>query len=163
MKLVRIFVENFRVSFVFDYKKKITRLTKILLIACTLIFKAGMVSAKEDWRCGVRLVFDSDVSGSVASYILGLQVKNNTGRNINGVSVIYKDSKKNVIGNSLLSCSAGTQFVKPGSYGECLRVLQKVDGAYINSFGVEKWTEIVNNQLKTLNEIQYCEILGFSY
>ncbi|GIR83790.1 MAG: hypothetical protein CM15mP85_04140 [Rhodobacterales bacterium] len=42
MKLVRIFVENFRVSFVFDYKKKITRLIKILLIACTLIFKAGM-------------------------------------------------------------------------------------------------------------------------
>ncbi|GIR83791.1 MAG: hypothetical protein CM15mP85_04150 [Rhodobacterales bacterium] len=42
----------------------------------------------------MRLVFDSDVSGSVASYILGLQVKNNTGRNINGVSVIYKDSKK---------------------------------------------------------------------
>ena len=94
MKLVRIFVENSRVSFVFDYKKKITRLIKILLISCALIFKAGMISAKEDWRCGVRLVFDSDVSGSVASYILGLQVKNNTGRNINGVSVIYKDSKK---------------------------------------------------------------------
>ena len=46
MKLVRIFVENFRVSFVFDYKKKITRLIKILLIACALIFKAGMISAK---------------------------------------------------------------------------------------------------------------------
>ena len=65
MKLVRIFVENSRVSFVFDYKKKITRLIKILLIAYALIFKAGMISAKEDWRCGVRLVFDSDVSGSV--------------------------------------------------------------------------------------------------
>ena len=38
--------------------------------------------------------------------------------------------------------------MKPGSYGECSRVLQRVDGAYINSFGVKKWTEIVNDQLK---------------
>ena len=32
MKLERIFGENFRVSFVFDYKNKSTRLIKILLI-----------------------------------------------------------------------------------------------------------------------------------
>ena len=37
MKLVRIFVENFRVSFVFDYKKKITRLITILLIVNGLL------------------------------------------------------------------------------------------------------------------------------
>ena len=92
-----------------------------------------MSFAKEDWRCGVRLVFDSDGSGSVANYVLGLQVKNTTGRSINGVSVIYKDSAKNVIGNTLLNCSVEALNVKPGSYGECIRVLQKVDGAYINS------------------------------
>ncbi len=136
---------------------------RLFLLLCGLMFMAGTSFAKEDWRCGVRLVFDSDGSGSVANYVLGLQIKNTTGRNISGVSVIYKNSSKNVIGNSLLNCSVGTQDVKPGSYGECLRVLQRVDGAYINSFGVEKWTEIVNTQLKTLNAIQYCEVLGFSY
>ena len=109
------------------------------------------------------MVFDSDGSGSVANYVLGLQVKNITGRSINGVSVIYKDSAKNVIGNALLNCSAEASGVKPGSYGECSRVLQRVDGAYINSFGVQKWTEIVNNQLTTMNAVQYCEVLGFSY
>ena len=31
--------------------------------------------AKKDYRCGVRLIFDSDGSGSVANYVLGLQVK----------------------------------------------------------------------------------------
>ena len=131
-------------------------------VACAAVqFKLKLVC---DWSSiGVRLVFDSDGSGSVANYVLGLQVKNTTGRSINGVSVIYKDSAKNVIGNALLNCSVEALDVKPGSYGECSRVLQRVDGVYINSFGVQKWTEIVNNQLTTMNAVQYCEVLGFSY
>ncbi len=136
---------------------------KLILFCFFSLFFPELSLAKEDWRCGVRLVFDSDGSGSVANYILCLQVKNTTGRSINGVSVIYKDSAKNVIGNALLNCSVEALDVKPGSYGECSRVLQRVDGAYINSFGVQKWTEIVNNQLTTMNAVQYCEVLGFSY
>ena len=136
---------------------------KLILFCFFFLFFSELSFAKEDWRCGVRLVFDSDGSGSVANYVLGLQVKNTTGRSINGVSVIYKDSAKNVIGNALLNCSVEALDVKPGSYGECSRVLQRVDGAYINSFGVQKWTEIVNNQLTTMNAVQYCEVLGFSY
>tara|TARA_B100000900_G_scaffold80375_1_gene64750 strand:- start:694 stop:1110 length:417 start_codon:yes stop_codon:yes gene_type:complete len=136
---------------------------KLILFCFFSLFFSELSLAKEDWRCGVRLVFDSDGSGSVANYVLGLQVKNTTGRSINGVSIIYKDSAKNVIGNALLNCSVEALDVKPGSYGECSRVLQRVDGAYINSFGVQKWTEIVNNQLTTMNAVQYCEVLGFSY
>ena len=136
---------------------------KLILFCFFSLFFSELSLAKEDWRCGVRLVFDSDGSGSVANYVLGLQVKNTTGRSINGISVIYKDSAKNVIGNALLNCSVEALDVKPGSYGECSRVLQRVDGAYINSFGVQKWTEIVNNQLTTMNAVQYCEVLGFSY
>ena len=136
---------------------------KLILFCFFSLFFSELSLAKEDWRCGVRLVFDSDGSGSVANYVLGLQVKNTTGRSINGVSVIYKDIAKNVIGNALLNCSVEALDVKPGSYGECSRVLQRVDGAYINSFGVQKWTEIVNNQLTNMNAVQYCEVLGFSY
>ena len=136
------------------------------LIRLTLLFLTisfNLAHAKTDYRCGVRLIFDSDVSGSVANYVLSLQVKNTTGRAINGVSVIYKDQENRVIGNTFLNCSINSQDVKPGSYGECIRTLQRVDGAYINSFGIEKWTEIVNTQLKALNSIQYCEALGFAY
>ena len=138
---------------------------RYLIFLMLLFFNISLnsASAKTDYRCGVRLIFDSDGSGSVANYILSLQVKNTTGRAINGVSVIYKDQKNNVIGNTFLNCSINAQDVKPGSYGECIRTLQRVDGAYINSFGVQKWTEIVNTQLKALNSIQYCEALGFSY
>ena len=109
-----------------------------------LTISFNLAHAKTDYRCGVRLIFDSDGSGSVANYVLSLQVKNTTGRAINGVSVIYKDQENNVIGNTFLSCSINGQGVKPGSYGECIRTLQRVDGAYINSFGIDKWTEIVN-------------------
>ncbi len=135
----------------------------IFSILFLLTNSLNYAQAKTDYRCGVRLIFDSDGSGSVANYVLSLQVKNTTGRVINGVSVIYKDQENNVIGNTFLNCSINAQDVKPGSYGECIRTLQRVDGAYINSFGVEKWTEIVNTQLKSLNSIQYCQTLGFSY
>ena len=135
--------------------------TCLTLLFLTISF--NLAHAKTDYRCGVRLIFDSDGSGSVANYVLSLQVKNTTGRAINGVSVIYKDQENNVIGNTFLNCSINGHGVKPGSYGECIRTLQRVDGAYINSFGIDKWTEIVNTQLKALNSIQYCKALGFSY
>tara|TARA_B100000614_G_scaffold155639_1_gene137810 strand:+ start:28 stop:447 length:420 start_codon:yes stop_codon:yes gene_type:complete len=133
----------------------------LILLFSTISF--NLAFAKTDYRCGVRLIFDSDGSGSVANYVLSLQVKNTTGRAINGVSVIYKDQENSVIGNTFLNCSINGQAVKPGSYGECIRTLQRVDGVYINSFGIEKWTEIVNTQLEALNSIQYCKALGFSY
>ena len=135
----------------------------VFLILLFLTISFNLAHAKTDYRCGVRLIFDSDGSGSVANYVLSLQVKNTTGRAINGVSVIYKDQENRVNGNTFLNCSINAQDVKPGSYGECIRTLQRVDGAYINSFGVEKWTEIVNTQLKDLNSIQYCQVLGFAY
>ena len=145
------------------HKGKSKRLIKLFLIASVTFFMGTMGSAKEDWRCGVRLAFDSDGSGSVANYILGLQVKNTTGRNINGVSVIYKDSDKNVLGNSLLNCSVGSEHVKPGSYGECSRVIQSVDENYTKTLTKEKWRDIVDYQLEKLRSVNYCHVLGFSY
>ena len=132
-----------------------------LSILFMLIVKAAF--ANSEYRCGVSLIFDSDGTGSVANYILSLQVKNTTGRNINGVSVIYKDKEGEVIGNAALQCSVNSSDIKPGSYGECVRPLQRVDGEYINSFGIKKWTEIVNTQLEKLKSIQLCDVLGFSY
>ena len=78
------------------------------LICLTFLFLTigfNLANAKTDYRCGVRLIFDSDGSGSVANYVLSLQVKNTTGRAINGISVIYKDQENNVIGNTFLNCS----------------------------------------------------------
>ena len=119
--------------------------------------------ADKDWRCSVDLIFAGENGGSVANYVLTLQVKNNTGRNVNGVSVIYKNTEKEVIGNTLLKCDVNELPIKPGSYGECKRTIQRIDASFINAFGTKKWTKIVNNQLQKFNSINYCHVLGFSY
>jgi hypothetical protein len=111
----------------------------------------------------VKLSFDSDEKGSIANYFLTLQIKNNTGRDVRGVSVIYKNLDQKIIGNSMLHCTNGQGLVPPGSYGECSRNLQKVDGAYVTSFGVDRWTDIVNSQLSQMNSIAYCDVIGFVY
>ena len=117
--------------------------------------------------CNVKLEFDSNSKGSVANYVLSLQLKNTTGRSISGASIIYFDADKKQLGNTLLSCSGDTngltKTVDPGSYGHCISVLQKVDGAFLNAFGNQKWTEIVNTQLAALNAVAVCEVLGFAY
>ena len=127
------------------------------------MFPYSIVQAQQDFRCGVRLNFDSDSTGSVANYVLSLQLKNTKGRNINGASILYKDNQNQVLGNTFLRCLNDPEGIKPGSYGSCQVVLQRVDGEFIHSFGTDKWTEIVNTQLSYLQEIHFCELLGFSY
>ena len=132
--------------------------------APTIFFATDAVLAgTKTYSCGVRLSFDSDEKGSLANYVLTLQIKNSTGRDVRGVSVIYKNLDQKTIGNSMLHCTNGQGLVPPGSYRECARNLQKVDGAYVTSFGVDRWTDIVNSQLSQMNSIAYCDVIGFVY
>ena len=139
------------------------RLARILIFCIFGVFSCQFVQAQQDFRCAVRLTFDSDVTGSVANYVLSLQLKNTKGRNINGASILYKDGQGQVLGNTFLECLNNPEGIKPGSYGDCKVILQRVDGEFLETFGTDKWTEIVNTQLNYLNEIQYCDLLGFSY
>ena len=70
------------------------------------MFSAGAVLAAEDSPCRVDLIFASKDGGSLANYVLTLQVKNTTGRNINGVSVLYKDMSEAIIGIHFCSVAA---------------------------------------------------------
>ena len=137
--------------------------TKVFIYCIFGLFSYQFAEAQQDFRCAVRLTFDSDSKGSVANYVLSLQLKNTKGRNINGASILYKDGQGQVLGNTFLECLSKPEGIKPGSYGDCKVVLQRVDGEFIDTFGREKWTEIVNTQLSYLSEIQYCDLLGFSY
>ena len=155
--LFSIFKLIYKINF---FNKRFSRLFIFCIVGiCWYQF----VQAQQDFRCAVRLTFDSDGTGSVANYVLSLQLKNTKGRNINGASILYKDSQGQVLGNTFLECLKKPEGIKPGSYGDCQVVLQRVDGEFLDTFGTEKWTEIVNTQLSYLNEIQYCELLGFSY
>ena len=139
------------------------RLKKFLTIFALCMLSYNFVQAQQDFRCAVRLTFDSDNTGSVANYVLSLQLKNTKGRNVSGASILYKDSEGRVLGNTFLECLNSSEGIKPGSYGNCTVVLQRVDGEFLDTFGTDKWTEIVNTQLSYLTEIQYCDLLGFSY
>ena len=119
--------------------------------------------ADSDWRCNVDLIFDTQNNETVANFVLTLQVKNILGRDISGVSVIYKDINMAVVGNTHLDCSVSIGPVKPGSYGECSRVLQSVDEDYTRTLTKEKWRDIVDYQLAKLRSVNYCHVLGFSY
>jgi len=136
---------------------------KVLITVGSILFPFQPLYSQQDFRCAVRLTFDSDSTGSVANYVLSLQLKNTKGRNVKGASILYKDSQGQVIGNTFLDCLNKSEGIKPGSYGNCMVVLQRVDGEFLQTFGTEKWTDIVNTQLNYLNEIQYCDLLGFSY
>ena len=140
-----------------------THQLKVLSIAGFILFPFQPLYSQQDFRCAVRLTFDSDSTGSVANYVLSLQLKNTKGRNVKGASILYKDSQGQVIGNTFLDCLNKSEGIKPGSYGNCTVVLQRVDGEFLETFGTKKWTDIVNTQLSYLNEIQYCDLLGFSY
>lgn len=134
------------------------------LAALPLLALSSSAQAQaEPVPCSVSLEFDSDTKGSIANYVISLQVKNTTGRTVTGTSIIYQDIDQKYLGNTLLKCHGSGPAIKPGSYGECRSTLQKVDGEFIDAFGTEKWTEIVNAQLKTMTDIAFCEILGFSY
>ena len=139
------------------------RFAKFLIFCVVGLCSYQSVQAQQDFRCAVRLTFDSDSTGSVANYVLSLQLKNTKGRNIMGASILYKDSQGQVLGNTFLECLTSPEGIKPGSYGDCKVVLQRVDGKFLDTFGTDKWTEIVNTQLSYLNDIQYCDLLGFSY
>ena len=137
-------------------------LSSFLILTLPLLVFSQSAYA-EPVPCSVSLEFDSDAKGSIANYVISLQVKNTTGRTVTGTSIIYQDASEKYLGNTLLTCSGSGPAIKPGSYGECRSTLQKVDGEFIEAFGTEKWTEIVNTQLKTMTDIAFCEILGFSY
>ena len=147
------------------FKSKLKIFSSTLCIIFVAMFVTPAHSA--NLSCNVQLEFDSNSKGSVANYVLSLQLKNTTGRSISGASIIYMDVNKKQLGNTLLRCSSNadklSEPVNPGSYGQCVSVLQKVDGAFMNAFGSEKWTEIVNTQLAVLNAVAMCKVLGFAY
>ena len=133
------------------------------LIVTIPMLTVSTSALSETVPCSVSLEFDSNTKGSIANYVISLQVKNTTGRTVTGTSIIYQDADEKYLGNTLLTCRGSGPAIKPGSYGECRSTLQKVDGEFIDAFGTEKWTEIVNTQLKTMTDIALCEILGFSF
>ena len=63
------------------------RSARLLVLCIVGICSYQFVQAQQDFRCAVRLTFDSDSTGSVANYVLSLQLKNTKGRNLSLIHI----------------------------------------------------------------------------
>lgn len=119
--------------------------------------------AESNIPCSVNMIFTHDDYGPAAGYHLTAQITNRTGRPVIGVSTLYYDGKRKLLGNTELDCLNGRPSLNPGSTGQCSGLLQAIDGKMMEKFGTTTWTEIVNFQLKKLDSITECKIEGFRY
>ena len=114
--------------------------------------------------CKIRLVFASDASGMPSiSYKLSLQLKNQTARDIAGVSVYWLNDESAIIGNSAASCGVKSTAVRPSETGPCETIVQQIGGALLQRLGQATWTEIINHQLTDFRKVKQCAIIGYDF
>ena len=114
--------------------------------------------------CNIKLVFGVDDNGmSVVSYDLEMQINNQQGRTIHGVSVHWLNSQAEVIGNSDATCGAENTGVKLAQSGACRRTIQKIGGRLLEQLGQDTWTSILNSQMYNFQDVRYCTIIGYRF
>ena len=140
-----------------------------LLIVGLYSFKANLVVADTHSHlpttpCDIRLVFSSDERGMPSiGYKLSLQIRNQTARDVAGVSVYWLDSRYAIIGNSAAVCGAKDSGVGPSESGPCETIVQKIGGALLQRLGQATWTEIINHELTNFRKVKQCAIIGYDY
>ncbi len=114
--------------------------------------------------CEIRLVFGSDERGMpTAAYKLSLQIRNQTARNIVGVSVYWLGDDSAIIGNSAAICGVKDIAVGPSESGPCETIVQQIGGALLQRLGQATWTEIINHQLTNFRKVKRCAIIGYDF
>ena len=114
--------------------------------------------------CDIKLVFGVDDNGmSVVSYDLEIQISNQKGRTIHGVSVHWLNAQAQVIGNSDAACGAEHIGVKLAESGSCRRTIHKIGGRLLEQLGQETWASIINSQMYNLQDVRYCTIIGYRF
>jgi len=114
--------------------------------------------------CNIKLVFDVDDNGmSVVSYDLEMQIHNQQGRTIHGVSVHWLNTQNEIIGNSDATCGAQDTGLNPRQSGSCRRTIQKIGGRLLEQLGQETWTSIINSQMYNFQDVRYCAIIGYRF
>ena len=114
--------------------------------------------------CNIRLVFSMGERGMPSvGYKLSLQIRNQTARDIVGVSVYWLDEEFAIIGNSAAVCGLKNVAVGPSDSGPCETNVQQIGGTLLKRLGQTTWTEIINNQLTNFRKVQHCAIIGYDF
>lgn len=150
-------------------KTQFISLSVPLLVAGLYLFTAIQAMADTHSHlpttpCDIRLVFSNDERGVPSvGYKLSLQIRNQTARDIVGVSVYWLDEESAIIGNSAAVCGLKNVAVGPSESGPCETIVQQIGGTLLKRLGQTTWTEIINNQLTNFRKVQQCAIIGYDF
>ena len=157
----------FRLAFIPSSRTQNFKLGFVTLILVLLMAVGVPLCAAEKSNtvpCNIKLVFGVDDNGmSVVSYDLTMQISNQQGRTIHGVSVHWLNAQSEVIGNSDAACGAEHTGVKLAQSGSCRRTIQKIGGRLLEQLGQETWTSIINSQIHNFQDVRYCSIIGYRF
>ncbi len=157
----------FRLAFIPTSLRHNRRIRFVALILAVLTPVGAPLCAAEKFNivpCSIKLIFSVDDNGmSVASYDLEMQIRNQQGRPIHGVSVHWLNAQDEIIGNSDATCGTKHTGVKLAQSGSCRRTIQKIGGRLLEQLGQETWTSIINSQMYNFQDVRHCAIVGYRF
>ena len=113
--------------------------------------------------CLVDVVFGDDAQGVSTTYILRFQHKNNSRRNIEGVSVLVMDKDGELIRTTDSTCGAQNKGIEAGDVGACEKSLQVITGKMAKTLGYDAWIRMIDDQRDKLATARHCEVVGVNY
>ena len=137
-----------------------------ILTFLTIIISSSAIGHEQGTLvpCDIRLVFGVNNNGmSLISYNLEMQIQNNQGRLIKGVSVHWLNAQSIIIGNSKAICGSENGGIEPAHFGSCQHTVQTISERVLDRLGQKTWTEIVNSEMRNFSEVQTCRIIGYQY
>ena len=140
----------------------IIRIAIILLANLSLVTHASAHQTKQV-PCMVDVIYGDDDVGVVSFFILKLQHKNQTGRKINGVSVVIRNADGDTIRNSNADCTISSDGIDVGDTGQCEKILQTISGKMMQSIGYDVWIKLIEDQKTDLQRAHSCEIIGVKF
>ena len=138
------------------------RFTILVVANLSLVVHANAHQVKQV-PCMVDIIFGDDDIGVISSFVLKFQHKNQTGRKINGVSVLIRNSKGDIIGNSDANCTISSGGIDVGDTGQCEKVLQTITGKMMQSIGYDVWIKLIDEQKSDLQQANSCEVIGVKF
>ncbi|MDA0308401.1 MAG: hypothetical protein O2938_06375 [Proteobacteria bacterium] len=113
--------------------------------------------------CLVDVVFGDDAEGVSTTYVLRFQHKNNSRRNIEGVSVLVMDKEDQLIRTTDSTCGALQKGIEAGDVGACEKSLQVITGKMARTLGYDAWIRMIDDQRDQLTTARHCEVVGVNY
>ena len=146
--------------------KTIKQFTCLLCLVCLGSVVAVMQShahERDTTPCSVDVVFGDDDHGVFTAFILKLQHKNNSLRDVEGVSVLVQDSSGTVVNNTDAKCNIEAGGLRAGDTGQCQKTLQMITGKMAQKVGYDIWVKMIEEQKLQFMVAQKCEVTGVSY